>query len=136
MAEPLQKARPRPVYRNIALTDLLRYRLPLPGIASILHRISGVVLFLGLILILPLLQMSLKSDAGFEAFRTIVWANPVAKLILIALLLAAIYHLLAGVRHMIQDANRWLDLADSRRTAMLTMVIAVILTALIVVRVW
>jgi succinate dehydrogenase, cytochrome b556 subunit len=136
MAESLHKARTRPSFRNIGLSDLLRYRLPLPGIASILHRISGVALFLGLILILPLLQMSLKSDAGFEAFRSIVWANPIAKLVLIGLLLATIYHFLAGLRHMIQDANYWLDLAQSRRTAMLTMVLAVVLTALIVVRLW
>lgn len=133
---PLPKARPRPVYRNIGFGDLTRYRLPAPGIASILHRITGVGLFVGMLIVLPLFAMSLKSDAGFEAFRSMVWGNALGKLILIALLLAVVYHLVAGVRHMIQDANRWLDLATSTRTAWATMVISVAITAIVVARVW
>jgi succinate dehydrogenase / fumarate reductase cytochrome b subunit len=126
----------RPTYRNIAVPDLARYRLPAPGVASILHRISGVALFVLLPLLLGLLQMSLKSEAGFDAFRTFVWGNFLSKLVLIGLLWAIIYHTLAGVRHMIQDKNMWLDLAMSTKTAIGTIAASIVLTLLVVWRVW
>lgn len=129
--QTLQKAKQRPVYRNIGMADLSNYRLPIIGIASIVHRITGVALFVGMIFLLPMLQMSLKSEAGFEAFRTIVWGNWIAKLILIGLLFAVIYHLVAGVRHMIQDANKWLDLQAARSTASAVFVVSAVLTALV-----
>jgi succinate dehydrogenase / fumarate reductase, cytochrome b subunit len=133
--QPLQKTKARPVYRNIGVGDLANYRLPIIGVASIVHRITGVALFVGIILLLPMLQMSLKSEAGFEAFRTLVWGNWIAKLILIGLLFAIIYHLIAGVRHMIQDANKWLDLQAARSTATVVFVASVVVTAVVVWRV-
>jgi succinate dehydrogenase / fumarate reductase, cytochrome b subunit len=129
--QSLQKTKQRPVYRNIGMGDLAHYRLPIIGIASIVHRITGVALFVGLILLLPMLAMSLKSEAGFEAFRSLVWGNWIAKIILIGLLFSIIYHLVAGVRHMIQDANKWLDLGSARSTATAVFAISVVLTALV-----
>ncbi len=131
---PLAKARARPVYRNIGFADLVHYRLPIPGIASIVHRATGLALFVCFLFLLAMLQMSLKSDAGFEAFRSVVWGNPIAKLVLIGLLFALIYHMVAGIRHMIQDANVWLDLAAARSTAFAVFGISVALTALVVWR--
>jgi succinate dehydrogenase / fumarate reductase cytochrome b subunit len=135
MANPesvvLPKARPRPVYRNIGFADLAQYRLPIPGIASIVHRVTGVALFVAFLFLLAMLQMSLKTEAGFEAFRAVIWGNLFGKLVLIGLLFALIYHLVAGVRHMIQDANLWLDLQTARSTAFAVFVISVVLTALI-----
>ena len=131
---PLAKARVRPVYRNIGFGDLAHYRLPIPGIASIVHRATGLALFVSFLFLLAMLQMSLKSEAGFEAFRSVVWGNPIAKLVLIGLLFALIYHLVAGVRHMIQDANIWLDLVAARATAFAVFGISVALTALVVWR--
>jgi succinate dehydrogenase / fumarate reductase, cytochrome b subunit len=136
MSEPsLQKTKQRPVYRNIGMGDLANYRLPIIGIASIVHRITGVALFVGLILLLPMLHMSLKSEAGFEAFRTIVWGNWIAKIALLGLLFAIIYHLIAGVRHMIQDANKWMELAPARTTAIAAFVTSVLVTALVAWRI-
>ena len=131
---PLAKARARPVYRNIGFGDLAHYRLPIPGIASIVHRVTGLALFVCLLFLLAMLQMSLKSEAGFEAFRSVVWGNPIAKLVLLGLMFALIYHLVAGIRHMIQDANIWLDLAAARSTAFAVFAISVVLTALVVWR--
>jgi len=133
---PLTKTRARPVYRNIGFAELSNYRLPIPGIASIVHRITGIALFVCLLFLLAMLQMSLKSEAGFEAFRMIVWANPLAKFVLIGLLFALIYHLIAGLRHMVQDANAWLDLPTARATAFAVFGISFVLTALIVWRLW
>jgi succinate dehydrogenase / fumarate reductase, cytochrome b subunit len=135
-AVPLAKTRARPVYRNIGFGDLAHYRLPIPGIASIVHRVTGIALFVCLLFLLAMLQMSLKSDAGFEAFRGIVWANPIAKLVLIGLLFAIVYHLIAGLRHMAQDANMWLDLASARSTAFAVFGASFVLTAIIVWRLW
>ncbi len=128
---PLAKSRARPVYRNIGFGDLAHYRLPIPGIASIVHRVTGIALFVCLLFLLAMLQMSLKSEAGFEAFRTVVWANPIAKIVLLGLLFALIFHLVAGIRHLIQDATVWLDLAAGRRTAFAVFGISVVLTALV-----
>jgi succinate dehydrogenase / fumarate reductase cytochrome b subunit len=133
---PLTKTRARPVYRNIGFAELANYRLPIPGIASIVHRVTGIALFVCLLFLLAMLQMSLKSEAGFEAFRMIVWANPLAKIVLISLLFALIYHLIAGLRHMVQDTNAWLDLPAARATAFAVFGISFVLTALIVWRLW
>jgi succinate dehydrogenase / fumarate reductase, cytochrome b subunit len=83
-----------------------------------------------------MLQMSLKSEAGFEAFRSIVWANPIAKVVLIGLVFAIIFHLIAGLRHMVQDTNAWLDLPSARATAFAVFALSVGVTALIVWRLW
>ncbi|MEO7254404.1 MAG: succinate dehydrogenase, cytochrome b556 subunit [Casimicrobium sp.] len=128
---PLAKTRARPVYRNIGLGDLARYRMPIPAIASIVHRATGIALFVCLLFLLAMLQMSLKSEAGFEAFRSVIWVNPIAKIVLLGLLFALIFHLVAGVRHLIQDSTRWLDLAAGRSTAFAAFGISVALTALI-----
>lgn len=133
---PLLKTRTRPVFRNIGFAELANYRLPIPGIASIVHRITGIALFVCLLFLLAMLQMSLKSEAGFDAFRSIVWANPLAKVVLIGLLFAVVYHMIAGLRHMVQDANIWLDLPSARATAFAVFVISFVLTALIVWRLW
>lgn len=130
----LPKARPRPVFRNIGFGELPNYRLPIPGVASIVHRVTGIALFVALLFLLAMLQMSLKSEAGFEAFRSIIWGNIFGKLVLISLLFALIYHMVAGFRHLIQDANQWLDLATARSTAFASFAISIVLTALVVWR--
>jgi succinate dehydrogenase / fumarate reductase, cytochrome b subunit len=135
-ATALAKTRVRPVYRNIGFAELVNYRLPIPGIASIVHRITGIALFVCLLFLLAMLQMSLKSEAGFEAFRSIVWANPIAKIVLIGLLFAVVYHMIAGLRHMVQDANIWLDLPSARATAFAVFGLSALVTALVVWRLW
>ena len=136
ISAPLAKTKVRPVFRNIGFAQLANYRLPIPGIASIVHRITGIALFVCLLFLLAMLQMSLKSDAGFEAFRSIVWANPVAKIVLIGLLFAIVYHMIAGLRHMVQDTNAWLDLPVARATAFAVFGLSALVTAIIVWRLW
>ena len=133
---PLAKNRVRPVYRNIGLAELANYRLPIPGIASIVHRVTGIALFVCLLFLMAMLQMSLRSEAGFEAFRSIVWANPIAKIVLIGLLFAIVYHMIAGLRHMVQDTTAWLDLPVARATAFAVFSLSVLVTALVVWRLW
>lgn len=133
---PLAKTRTRPVFRNIGFVDLVHYRLPLPGIASIVHRVTGIALFVCLLFLLAMLQMSLKSEAGFDAFRSIVWANPFAKVVLIGLLFALVFHLVAGLRHLVQDTTLWIELPAGRASAFAAFAISMALTALVVWRLW
>jgi succinate dehydrogenase / fumarate reductase cytochrome b subunit len=65
MAEALK---PRPTYRNIHVTQILKYRLPPAGIVSILHRVSGALMFLLLPFIVWLLDVSLTSEISYEQF--------------------------------------------------------------------
>src|SRR5690242_15554050 len=104
--------KPRPVYLN-----LLAIRQPLPAIVSILHRISGALLFLlGIPLLLWGAHVSLASPDGFAQLKTVV-AHPFSKLVLLALAWAYIYHLLAGLRHLALDLHVGVDLAPARRSA-------------------
>ena len=87
----------RPVYLS-----LTQFGWPFPAIASIFHRITGMLLFLGVGYLLWLLSLGLESEAGF-AEATDVLAAPFAKIVLWAVLSMLIYHILAGVKHMIMD---------------------------------
>ena len=82
--------------------DFTTFKLPLPAITSILHRISGGVLFVGVAILLFLLDTSLESAAGFATVSE--WlGNPLVKLITWAVVAALLYHLLAGIKHLVMD---------------------------------
>lgn len=87
----------RPVYLS-----LTQFRWPLPAMASITHRITGVMLFVGLAFLLWLLDMALQSEAGFAA-ATATLAQPLPKLVLWGVLVILLYHLVAGVKHLLLD---------------------------------
>jgi succinate dehydrogenase / fumarate reductase cytochrome b subunit len=123
----------RPVYRNIRITDLLRYRLPLPGIVSILHRISGALLFVFLWLLLWMLQSSVGNH---EQFRSL-YANPLVKLILFVLLWSLLHHLCAGIRYLVLDVSHSAtDLKPTRQSSAIVLVVSIVLTLIIGVKLW
>jgi len=125
--------RPRPTYRNIHVSDLMRYRLPLPGIVSILHRISGALLFVFLWLLLWLLQSSVNNH---EQFRSL-YGNPLVKLILFALLWSLLHHLCAGIRYLILDVSHAAtDLKPARQSSAIVMVASIVLTLIIGIKLW
>jgi succinate dehydrogenase / fumarate reductase cytochrome b subunit len=113
----------RKVYRNLSLTLLMKYRLPLAGILSILHRISGAVLFLFLPFLLYLFRKSLTSEISFSVFRHVVSLWPV-KIILLGLIWAFLHHLIAGVRYLIMDLHAGLDKDVARKTSILVFAIS------------
>jgi succinate dehydrogenase / fumarate reductase, cytochrome b subunit len=130
MAAP-PRPRPRPVYLN-----LLAIRMPAPAIASILHRISGAVLFfVGIPAALWALQSSLVQPEAFEAFRQAL-AGPFARLVLLGLVWAYLHHLFAGLRHVLQDVHIGSELQPARQTATLAIVAALVLTVIVAVRTW
>ena len=126
-------SRPRPVYRNIQVTDLARYRLPLPGIVSILHRISGVLLFVFTWLLLWLLQTSIGDPAQFHA----LYGNPLVKLIVFALLWSLLHHLCAGIRYLVLDVSHSaMDLKPARQSSAIVLIVSLVLTLIIGVKLW
>ncbi|MRN37284.1 succinate dehydrogenase, cytochrome b556 subunit [Neisseria sp. N95_16] len=123
-------AKPRPVFLEIP-----NIRLPIPGIVSILHRVSGVVLFVALPVLLYLLSGTLSQESDFEAYRAFV-ANPLVKLALIGLLWAYLHHSLAGIRFLLLDAHKGLELNTARNTAKLVFIAALVLTVVIGALLW
>ena len=121
----------RPVYLN-----LVRIRLPLPGIVSILHRISGAALFLFAIpVVLFAMQASVESAAGFASLQS-MFANPLCKLVLVGLLWAYLHHFFAGIRFLLIDLHVGDDLAPSRQSSVAVLGASLALTLIIAVRLW
>lgn len=128
---PRPADRPRPIYLN-----LFEIRQPIPAIVSILHRVSGALLFLvGLPLLLWALQTSLASPEGYRRVAGAL-ANPIAKLTLLVMIWAYLHHLIAGVRHLLADIHIGLELSGARQSAAVTLVLAILLTVALAVRVW
>ncbi len=120
----------RPLWYNLSPLNL-----PAPGLVSIFHRVSGALLFLGLIWFLFLLDMSLASEAGFARFRAYV-GNPLVKLSMLVLLWAFLHHLCAGVRHLFLDIEVGVELKAARRSAIAVFAVSLALTAFIAARLW
>lgn len=114
----------RPVNLDIGTIDL-----PITAYASILHRVSGVVLFFAVGILLWMLDASLASEESFDALKETL-ANPILKLIVWGILAALGYHLLAGVRHMIMDFGIGESLEGGARGAKIVLLSAVILVIL------
>ena len=104
--------------------DLTTVKFPLPAITSILHRISGVALFFGIGVVLYLLQLSLESEAGFERVTELFRATPV-KLVVWLLLTGLLYHLIAGIKHLLMDWGIGESREGALRAAQVTLVLAV-----------
>ena len=120
----------RPVY--ISLTQ---YRFPVTAIASVLHRISGVLMFLTLPLFVYMLHESLSSPKRFAAMQGLI-EHFGYKLWLWIGLSAVIYHLFAGIRHVIMDLGFGEGLTVSRATAYVVIILGVLATLYIGVQLW
>jgi succinate dehydrogenase / fumarate reductase cytochrome b subunit len=124
-------ARPRPVY-----LDLFSIRQPLPAIVSILHRISGALLFLaGIPLLLWFVQRSLASPEGFAAAMA-PFTGVVGKIALLVLAWAYVYHLLAGLRHLALDLHVGIRLQPARSSAAVVLVLSILIALIVAVRLW
>lgn len=110
--------------------NLLKIRLPITGIASINHRLSGVILFLAIPVSLYFLQLSLSGAGGFKETLNCL-SSPWVKLALIPLIWAFTHHLLAGFRFLLIDQNIGGELSAARKTAWFVVVAAVIVSLLV-----
>lgn len=105
--------------------DLTTFKFPLPAITSILHRISGVVIFAGVALLLYLLQLSLESAAGFAEVAALL-DNVLIKFLSWSVLAALLFHLIAGIKHLLLDMGIGESLAGGVLGAKLTLVFSCI----------
>lgn len=115
--------------------DLTSIRFPITAIASILHRISGVVLFFGSFIVLAWLGLSLESEAGFtDAIRLL--DHGLFAFVLWGVLAALAYHFTAGVKHLLMDMGFGETLESGPIFAKVSMGIAAVLVVLAVVWIW
>jgi succinate dehydrogenase / fumarate reductase, cytochrome b subunit len=117
----------RPVYRNIHISQIVSYRLPLAGIVSILHRVSGALMFLLMPFIIWLFDVSVTSEVSYGRF-TDALANPLVKLIVLGLIWAYLHHIIAGVRHLWMDATHSVTREHGRSSAVVTLSVSIVLT--------
>ncbi len=120
----------RPVYLN-----LVQIRLPLPGFVSILHRVSGALLFVAAVWLLFMLDRSLASEAGFQSVRHYM-AFPLVKLALLVLVWAFCHHFCAGIRYLFLDLNKGLDLPAARASSWAVLAVSLALTAFLGAKLW
>jgi succinate dehydrogenase / fumarate reductase cytochrome b subunit len=123
--------KPRPKYLN-----LIEIRLPLPGWVSILHRVSGALLvFPFTAWLLYMLDVSLASASGFETVRGYL-GLPLVKLGMLVLIWAFCHHFCAGIRYLLLDLNKGIELRPARASAAAVLVVSLVLTAYFGSKLW
>lgn len=125
---------PRPEFRNIHISQIASYRLPPAGIVSILHRVSGALMFVLLPFVIWLFDNSLTSEISYERF-TAAFAGGLGpfpgwfvKLVGLGLIWGYLMHLMAGVRHLWMDMTHSVTKEQGRSSAIGTMVLSLALT--------
>ena len=129
-----QVTRLRPKYLSLQAL-LFEIRLPLPGWISILHRISGALLFVALVWLLWMLDRSLSSESAFDRIGHYAALWPV-KLSLLVLVWAYCHHFCAGIRYLFLDLDKGMDLATARLTSWIVLGASLALTALLGWNLW
>ena len=115
--------------------DLRTIKLPVTAYTSILHRISGVILFVGIAIALYAMDKSLASEEGFGEVKA--WlTSPLVKLIIWGLLSALLYHLVAGVRHLIMDTGIGETLEGGKLGSKIVIAVSVVMIILAGVWIW
>lgn len=121
-------SKPRPQFRNLGVPQLLSYRLPPAAKASIMHRISGALLFLCLpLVLLPLFALSVTSPESYAAIHGWV-AHPLMKLILLVLIWGYMHHFCAGIRYLTLDLHMGNSREASQRSARVVFGVSLALT--------
>jgi succinate dehydrogenase / fumarate reductase, cytochrome b subunit len=132
-------AKPRPEFRNInAFSDLPTYRLPAAGLVSILHRISGVLMFVLLPFILWMFDSSISSEFSFAKFKSVFNSGVgfvpgvLIKLVALALIWAYLHHFIAGLRHLWMDmSHKAVSKEFGASSATFTLVASILLTVVL-----
>ena len=134
MADTLKQ---RPVYSNIHVTDIVTYRLPPAGWVSILHRVSGMLMFLLLPFVVWLFDVSLTSEISYERFTSAFVAGVgflpgwFIKLVALALIWAYLLHFIAGLRHLWMDVSHSVSKEQGKSSAVVTLGLSSVLTVLL-----
>lgn len=127
------KSKARREFRNVDIQQIAKYRLPLPGMVSILHRISGAIIFLSLPILITLFLTSVSSPMHFAALGAGV-GGFFLKLILLVVLWGFMHHLCAGVRFLLLDAHYGIAKAQAGKSAKIVLAISLALTVIFAIK--
>ncbi|MEH6628911.1 MAG: succinate dehydrogenase, cytochrome b556 subunit [Motiliproteus sp.] len=116
--------------------DLRTIKQPLPAISSILHRATGVILFLGVAFMLYAFDLSLGSQQGFDAAANMLSNSFFGQFIAWGLVSSLLYHLFAGVKHLVMDCGYCEELESGTAAAKVTLVCGAVATLLAGVWIW
>ena len=123
--------KPRPKYYDLNLAHL-----PPPGLVSIFHRISGLLLFFPILpLLLYVLQATLGSEQGYAHWREF-FSRPLVKLLAVGALWLYAHHFWAGIRYLLLDVHLGVDKAPARASAVAVLVLGIATTLLLGWRLW
>jgi succinate dehydrogenase / fumarate reductase cytochrome b subunit len=128
------QTKPRPVYRNIHVSQIVSYRLPPAGMVSIGHRISGVMMFLLLPFVVWLFDVSVSSEISYERFSAAfsaglgIFPGWLVKLATLGLIWAYLHHFIAGLRHLWMDATHAVTKEFGHVSALVTLAVSLLLT--------
>ncbi len=115
--------------------DLQTIRFPITAIASILHRVSGIITFVSVAILLWLLSTSLSSPEGYQQAAAILNSFFV-KLIVWGILAALLYHIVIGIRHLLMDMGYFEELESGNKSAKVSFIITAVLVLISGVIVW
>jgi len=133
LLDPVPGTRRRPELRNIHVTQILGYRLPLPGLVSIMHRVSGALLFLSAPFLLWLFELSLTSEGTWARLQGFA-GGIAARLLLLVLAWAVLHHAVAGLRYLALDLHLGVDKGAARRSALIVYAVSLPLTLIAALR--
>lgn len=119
-------------FRNF---DLFTIKYPLTAIISILHRLSGLFIFIFIPFLLWLLDRATGSSEGFNQIQSLL-NQPMPKFLIWLILIALGYHLMAGIRHLLMDAGLGESLQSARLSAGITITITILWTLLTGIWLW
>ena len=120
-------------FTNIHVLQIIRYRLPAAGVVSILHRVSGAMMFLLLPFILYLFDLSITSEISFDYLKGFT-SHWFVKLLILAVSWGYLHHFCGGIRHLIMDAHIGLSKEEARKSAHVVFWVSVPLTLMVALK--
>ena len=120
-------------FTNIHILQIIRYRLPAAGVVSILHRVSGAMMFLLLPFILYLFDLSITSEISFDSLKGFT-SHWFVKMLILAVSWGYLHHFCGGIRHLIMDAHIGLSKEEARKSAHMVFIVSVPLTLLVALK--
>jgi len=115
--------------------DLTQFSFPLPALTSIVHRVTGVILFVGVAILMYILELSLSNEDGFNSVKECL-DGVFVKLIIWGVVSALLYHLVAGIKHLLMDFGIGETLEGGEFGAKVVIAVSVVLILLAGVWLW
>ena len=120
-------------FTNIHVLQIISYRLPAAGVVSILHRVSGAMMFLLLPFILYLFDLSITSEISFDSLKGFT-SHWFVKLLILTVSWGYLHHFCGGIRHLIMDAHIGLSKEEARKSAHMVFLVSVPLALLVALK--